>query len=194
MPSKQAPRRRCFLAVVTIVAILHSHALFAADRPKASIGFELQVYPTGVIPGIRYERAIAERRSLHFRLAYQIIRHQDFGVHDDERGNGFGFSVGHSWHRKPNQFGWSYGIRADLFYNTLDWIDDEGTPMEMSGTTDVTVFQPTVDVSYRYALSQKYFLASSLAAGFEINVDTDGAEVGQGFIYLVGLRIGRLFR
>jgi len=189
-PANLCRWQRCLLPVLAGLALLVSTPVLSADRPRASFGFELQVYPTGVIPGFRYERAIAERRSLHLRVGYQEIRHEDFGVHDDERGDGAGFSIGHSWYRKASHLGWSFGIRSDLWINTLDWIDDEGTPEEMSGTTVVTVLQPTVDVTYRYALTNKLFLSPSLAAGFEINIDTDGSDVGEGFIVLAGLTFG----
>ena len=166
----------------------------ADDDTALHLGFELQVYRTGIIPGVRIERGFARRHAVHFRLGYQRIRHEDFGVHDDERGNGRGFSLGYSWFLKPGGFdGWSFGVRSDLWFNTLDWVDNEGEPDEMRGTTDVVVLQPTVDAAYRWQLSDHYFVMPSIAAGFEINVDTDGEEVGQGFILLVGITAGYSF-
>jgi len=166
----------------------------AGEDTALDLGFELQVYRTGIIPGVRIERGFARRHAVHFRLGYQRIRHEDFGVHDDERGNGRGFSLGYSWFLKPGGFkGWSFGVRSDLWFNTLDWIDNEGEPDEMSGTTDVVVLQPTVDAAYRWRISDNYFVMPSIAAGFEINVDTDGEDVGEGFILLVGIVAGYSF-
>ena len=52
------------------------------------------------------------------------------------------------------------------------------------------MLQPTVDVSYRFLMSNNFFITPSLAAGFEINIDTDGEDVGEGFIVLLGLIAG----
>jgi len=198
MSQKRRPLRIILLYALATFITLSGRDVNADEGLTAHhvnrLGFEFQAYPTGIIPGFRYERAISNRRSLHFRLGYQEIRHQDFGVHDDERGNGVGFSIGQSWHRDSNQLGWSFGVRSDLWRNTLDWTDNPGTPMETSGTTDVLVLQPTVDVTYRYPLGNTYFVSPSLAAGFEINIVTDGAAVGQGFILLAGVTIGKSWK
>ena len=165
----------------------------ASEQNPFHIGFEQQVYRTGIIPGIRFERGFAGRHSVHLRLGYQEIRHEDFGVHDDERGNGAGFSLGYSRFQKAGFARWSFGIRSDVWFNTLDWVDDEGTVNEVRGTTDVIVLQPTIDASYRYPLTKGFFVTPSVAAGFEINVDTDGEDVGEGFILLFGLTVGMQF-
>ena len=165
----------------------------AAPALANDIGFELQVYPTGVIPGIRYETPVSERGAFNLRVGMQTIRHMDFGVHDDERGDGFGFSLGYKRYLRNGYEGPAWGIRSDLWYNTLDWIDNEGEADEMSGTTDVLVLQPTIEVSWQYFATSTFFLSPSLAAGFEINIQTEGEEVGQGFIYLIGLTAGLRF-
>lgn len=177
---------------VTAASILLALVVFqnTANASGTQVAFEQQVYPTGIIPGVRFERGFARRSSVHFRIGYQEIRHEDFGVHDDERGDGAGFSLGYSRFLNTGFTGWAFGVRSDLWFNRLDWIDDEGTPEELSGTTQVTVLQPTVDVSYRFLMSNNFFITPSLAAGFEINIDTDGEDVGEGFIVLLGLIAG----
>ncbi len=157
------------------------------------IGFELQVYPTGVIPGVRFETDIDDFSTFHLRLGAQTIRHQDFGVHDDERGNGVGASIGYKRYRKLGYEGFSWSLRSDLWFNTLDWTDNPGTTDEVSGTTDVLVLQPTVELSWLFLPVSNLFVTPSFSAGFEINIQTEGEEVGQGFIYILGLTIGRRF-
>ena len=60
------------------------------ERPRSSLVFEFQAYPTGIIPGFTYERFFSPRQSLNFRIGRQIIRHGDEGRQDDERGEGGG--------------------------------------------------------------------------------------------------------
>ena len=47
------------------------------ERPRSSLVFEFQAYPTGIIPGFTYERFFSPRQSLNFRIGRQIIRHRD---------------------------------------------------------------------------------------------------------------------
>ena len=157
------------------------------------VGFELQVYRTGVIPGVRFETDVDERSTFHLRLGAQYIRHEDFGVHDDERGDGVGFSLGYKRYLKRGYTGFSWGLRSDLWFNTLDWTDNPGTADELTGTTDVLVLQPTVELSWLHLATPGLFVTPSVSAGFEINVMTDGEEVGQGFIFLLGLTVGTRF-
>ena len=46
------------------------------------------------------ERGFLYKHVLHFRLGYNWIRHGDQGVHEDERGDGFGFSLGYKYYLK----------------------------------------------------------------------------------------------
>ena len=57
-------------------------------------GFEVQVYPTGVIPGIRYEWDISTKDQLFVRVAYNFTDRSDFGENDDESGGGSGIGGG----------------------------------------------------------------------------------------------------
>lgn len=164
----------------------------ADDRAGVDIGLEIQVYPTGVIPGLRAERALNAHHALQARVGYQRIRHEDFGVLDDERGDGAGFSIGYRYYKQTSHAGWSFSARTDLWFNRLDWTDNPGAANEQTGTTRVTVLQPTVGVGYTL-LHGDFALTPTLSFGREINIDTDGAEVGQGAIWLVGLEWGVRF-
>jgi len=166
--------------------------LFQAEpeRPYGSLAFELQVYPTGIIPGFTYERFVSQNSAFHLRIGGQVIRHEDYGEHDDERGEGLGGSVGY---RRYWPSGISLGTRVDLWANSLDWTDNIGEPNERRGHTDVLVLQPVVETTWRKFFSAKWFVQPSLAAGFEINVDTDGEDTGEGFIFLLALAVGKSF-
>ena len=157
----------------------------------SSLSLEVQAYWTGVISGVTYERFFTDRDAWHVRIGYQRIRHEDFGEHDDERGDGYGGTLGY---RRYWANGLSLGARVDVWQNTLDWTDSPGLDSERRGVTDVTVLQPTVEGTWRKAFSSDWFVQPSAAIGAEINVITDGEDTGEGFIVLLGISLGRNFR
>lgn len=126
-------------------------------------------------------------------MGINLIRHQDFGVHEDERGSSFGFSLGYKRYLKPDFKGLFFGIKNGIWFNTLDWKDQIDTSEEQKGQTKVTVIQPTVEAGYLFYWSNHWFFASSLAFGYEVNVRTQGAEVGERAILLVGFTLGKRF-
>ena len=87
--------------------------------------------------------------------------------------------------------GWFAGLRSDLWFNDIDWKDNIGGPLELSGHTDIVVLQPTLEGGYRFSLGEDWYVSPSLAFGFEINIVSKGADVGQGAIVLVGIGIGK---
>ena len=66
------------------------------------------------------------------------------------------------------------------------------TGHQQSGKTDITVLQPTIQLAYIF-LKNDWLFTPHLAFGFEINVKTEGEEVGEGAILLGGISIGRRF-
>ena len=158
-----------------------------------NVSLEVQQYPTGTIAALQLERRLADQHAVHGRLGVQRIRHEDYGEHDDERGDGFGFSLGYRYYRSPEQVGWSAGFRTDLWWNSLDWTDNINQADERRGETDVVVLQPTIEVGYLHLLNSEFFITPTVAFGFEINIDTDGEDTGEGPIWLLGLHLGRRF-
>ena len=151
---------------------------------QSSLSFEFQAYPTGLIPGLRYEYQVSEQSSVLLRAGYNWIRHRDLGVHDDERGDGFGFTLGYT--RRVSSF--DFSLKNDFWWNSIDWENDVTAPNMTSGNTKITVIQPTIEAAY--LVTGKF--RPSVAFGYEWNAKTEGEETGQGAILLVGL-IYRLF-
>lgn len=112
-------------------------------------GFEFQAYPTGLIPGLRIEKGIGTKSAVHLRLGYQWIRHRDLGVHEDERGNGYGFTLGYRRYFSEGFRGVSISSRCDLWFNKLDW-EDTDIAIPVSGTSDIVVVQPTLELGYTF--------------------------------------------
>ena len=151
------------------------------------IGVELQGYPTGVIPGLRGDLFFSDFSKAHLRIGYNIVRHGDSGEHTDERGGGPGLTIGYDLLPSVSHR-WIVGARADLWFNEIDWydLDDQGSTTGR-GTTNVTVFQPTLLIGYRLPFSETIELWPTLAFGYEVNINTNGAKVGHGPILLGGV-------
>jgi hypothetical protein len=59
---------------LTILLIFPSIFCFAQKRVM-DIGLEFQAYPTGLIPGIRFEKSFTKRDLYIARLGFQLIDH-----------------------------------------------------------------------------------------------------------------------
>ncbi|MBO6523262.1 MAG: hypothetical protein JJ971_05505 [Balneolaceae bacterium] len=166
---------------------------------QTSLGIEAQAYPAGVVPGLRFDLGISETLTLTSRIGYNFTDRRDWGEHDNEEGGGPGFSLGFE------RTGFlteklSVYARTDLWFMDIDWRDTQyicpvAPPcgnIESAGATNITVLQPTLGIGYSFPLSGNYFVKPSLSFGYEINVKTDGEDVGQGPILLAGFQLGRL--
>lgn len=171
-----------------LITLLGLQAL-ACAQTTTDLSFEFQAYPTGLIPGIRLEWGFQERHALHLRVGYNWIRHRDLGVHADERGDGFGGTLGYRYFLSQDFRAWFLGLRADIWRNKVAWEDPNA-----SGVSNIWVLQPTLEGGYLFLLGEnQWIFAPSLAFGAEINVVTEGAEVGQGLILLLGFSVGKRF-
>ncbi len=179
------PRLLCGTALFSLLL-----AASAAAQRVWHAGLEFQAYPTGLIPGVQVERLFGARSALHLRIGYQHIRHGDAGRHDDERGHGWGVTLGCRRFQRQKAAGWFAGLRSDVWFNTIDWTDNPGMPTEIQGTTKITVLQPTVEGGYAFTGKGGWFVAPALAFGYEMNVRTEGSPTGEGFILLAGIRGG----
>ena len=160
-----------------------------AVEPSASkdwsFGAELQAYPAGVQATAVAVYPLSESDRLSLRAGYNATDRQDWGEHDQEDGGGPGFGIGfHHLFTPQASEGWLVGAKLDLWWLDIDWEEDSAP----DGSTDVTVLQPTAEGGYRWDLDGGASVALTLSVGAEINVDTDGEDVGEGAIVLLGLR------
>jgi len=170
---------------------LFAPAVFA--QSPWSLAFEFQAYPTGLIPGFRADYHIGQHQSFHVRAGYNRVRHGANGVQDDERGDGFGGTLGYRYYFLEGWTRWFLGARTDVWRTTLDWQEkDENGNIQSEGTSKLVVLQPTAEAGYRFSLGAgPWFIAPTAAFGVEINVKTEGAPTGEGLILLLGFSIGR---
>ncbi len=164
-------------------------------QAQKTLGIEFQAYPTGIIPGISFSQQLGNQGEVVIRLAANIIDHKDFGVQDSEIGSGFGGGFGYRRTLPFKNELFYLGLRTDLWRNILDWetFNLNGS-VRSNGTTEVWVLQPTAELGLRLLKeSAKWILQPSISLGREINIVTDGAEVGQGWILLLGITAGVKF-
>ncbi len=179
--------------VFSLLFLILATGTVAGER---EIGVEVQAYPTGVVAAVDAKVPLKkDGRFLTFRVGYNDVDRDDNGERDDEKGGGPGISAG--WQRmfSAENRGWFAGVRADLWFLEIDWIDQPGMPGQTSGTTDVIVLQPTGRIGYRLPFGEErnWSFEPAASLGVEWNIDTSGADVGQGAILLLGFGISRRF-
>ncbi|MCI5073239.1 hypothetical protein MRY82_09935 [bacterium] len=174
---------------LTIIFMFCS-SLYAKQVAFWDFAINGQAYPAGFISTLSAQRSIGVKSMLGLRLGHNLLRHGNLGVQDNERGQGFGGSIDYSYYLKSTRIGWYGTARSDLWFNRVDWKNNIGQSNESSGSTDVIVVQPTVEIGYTWLCKKNFFIRPNLAFGIEINVDTQGEEVGEGAIGLIGLSFG----
>lgn len=164
---------------------LHAQAKDLSKEKAFEFGIEIQAYPTGIIPGIRCEKYLTAKSSLNIRLGYQLIDHRDLGVQDNEEGSGYGASLAYRRFFKSDHQGLSLAFRTDLWFNKIDWTNEM-----VSGTSNITVIQPTLMGEYAFQVHPSFVITPSLSFGMEWNASTDGEPTGEGAILLLGCTFG----
>jgi hypothetical protein len=159
------------------LAVALIFVMASASAQAGSVGAELRIYPAGLIPAVRAEAPVADGILLG-QVGYNATDRRDWGEHEDESGGGLGMGAG--WLR-PVSKGWHLGVRLDSWWMQIDW-EDPGR----RGSSDVWVLQPTAVVAWRRP-SERWTWELSAALGGEFNVSTDGEDVGEGWILLLGV-------
>jgi hypothetical protein len=167
---------------------------------QSAISLDSQIYPAGVITGLRFEFPISEQTQVFVRGGFNITDRRNWGVQKEEEGQGFGIGGGIEF-TNSNYERLSMILRTDIWFLNIDWqkptvICPIVPPCFESDTpqsTKVTVLQPTIGFGYQIPVSGSFFLKPSLSLGYEINVHTRGEEVGEGTIILGGIQAGYRF-
>jgi hypothetical protein len=160
--------------------------------PGWRVGGELNAYPAGVVGMVAAAVPIHDDDDLILRLGYNLTERSDFGEHDDESGGGPGVGIGAiHYFADRDEPGWILGTRLDLWRLEIDWENDgDALTPKSSNTTDIFVVQPALETGYVWP-SEGGDVYVTLALGVEINVWSDGDDVGEGAILLLGLRLLR---
>lgn len=190
----------CFLFITSAIfaqeeVILNYGTSPDIKIPRLNLGAEIQYYPSGWVYGARADLYLGKHVNWNFRIAYNDVDRKSFSDYNlTEVGGGFGASLGYRYFFGKRK-GLFLGARADFWQLDIDWTDVDNNMMSISGTTAITVFQPTVEIGYQFKVGKHWTIAPAFTNGFEINVVTEGDDVGEGFITLVGVNVAyKLFR
>lgn len=185
---------RSGLSILLLAAsILSASPAHAESWPRPpGVGLEFQAYPAGLVPGIRWERPVRGDWALALRLGWNLTDRRDWGEHDDESGDGPGGGLSVLRHFEGWGRSWRAGVRVDTWWLEIDWEDDAASTLgAREGRTEVVVVQPTVVLGVKLWSSGPWTAEVTVAFGQEINVETDGEEVGEGLIGLLGITFMR---
>jgi hypothetical protein len=177
----------CIVTIAAVCLLAWPQTGYGQDLPSgATVGATFQVYPAGYIPAFHAQAPITVRDMLLVYLGINFTNRRDWGEHDSEEGSGAGAGLAWRHYFGARRSGLFAGIRSDLWFMAIEWSDENTLT---TGLSDVIVLQPTGQVGYEVSLGESWILGGSLALGRELNLHTDGSEVGQDFIFLGGLRI-----
>ncbi len=172
-----------FFASVT--KILAQSDLKTKEASETILGLSEQVYPAGLITTLNTEVFVRENSSLIFRVGGNFANRKDFSPYNDnEKGSGFGGSLGYRkyFHRQKGSF--LAGINTDVWNMWIDWQNNPGTPDQTQGQTNTLVLQPWLEGGYLKKIKNSPFqIGMTAGLGREINVITNGKEVGQGWMF-----------
>jgi hypothetical protein len=156
----------------------------AGTSKISTLGLEIQAYPAGLISQVRIGFRASPKSEILGSLGYNLARRQDFGEHDNEEGGGFGYAFAYKQYFKEGLKAWFIEAQTSFWHMDIDWTDN--SPAN-SGTTAITVFQPTIGFGYDFQLKgDRLKLGLKAAFGYEININTKGEDVGEGGISLFG--------
>ena len=189
------PIRKILLCMLLIIlgCTVHSYAQKPAKHSlsKFQIGTELQWYPAGWISGIVSNFFISPKHIINVRAAFNIAdRYNWSGLNDDERGTGYGGSIGYRYKLKAKKSSIFIGTRGDLFRTKINWRNKLNTPQETSGSTIIIVYQPSLETGYWFlSKNKKWSFVAAGGIGQEVNIKTIGKAVGQGGMWLLSCSV-----
>lgn len=175
-------------ATVLFLLILFFHCAKSQEElyyNTNDIGGEYQWYPSGRLASLHVAFNAIWHHSVLVSLGYNKINSEK----DIEKGSAWGGAIGYRYYFRQLPHKFFVGARAGLWRKKIDWAQD----LEAGETTTWT-FQPTFEIGYTFIVKDWAFITPSISNGVEINIQTEGEKVGQGFITLIGISAGfRIF-
>ncbi|MEP6647746.1 MAG: hypothetical protein ABJC12_11715, partial [Saprospiraceae bacterium] len=178
------------------VDISNGQTVKNGSNNSASVGISAQLYPAGLIATLNSDIFLASHSSVFLRAGGNFTNRKDFSKYNDnEKGAGFGGSIGLRKHYFMKKGQIIAGLNTDLWNMWINWKNDIGTPLQTQGKTYTLVVQPWLETGY-FTGRENAPLKFGITGGFgrEINVITKGKVVGHGWIGSVSIYSAILFK
>ena len=186
---------KTFQSILILTFLFISNLSFSQNQEdkkvkhNSAFGVSVQVYPSGVIPTINYEYYLTGNTSIQHRLGVNIIDRQDFSdENDEETGFGFGGTLGVRYHFTKPKGEFIIGTNLDLWNTWIDWKNNSNEITQTSGNTYTLVLQPWLEAGYFIKLKNTSKIGFTGGFGREINVITNGKNVGEGWIGSISIQ------
>ncbi len=153
-------------------------------KKSKDLGASLQLYPAGIITAINSEMYLSSKNSLLFRAGINFANRKDFSPYNEnEKGMGFGGSTGYRRHFYVKRGNIVAGIHTDIWNMWINWKNNIGESDYTYGETYTLVLQPWLEAGYFFSVKKSPLqLGFTTGFGREINIITNGKEVGQGWM------------
>lgn len=161
------------------------------------VGFSVQLYPAGVITTVNSELFFNQNSAIILRAGGNFADRTDLSPYNDnEWGKGIGGSIGYRRHFPLKTGSLLAGINLDVWNMWINWKDDVNGTNPTAGQTYTLVVQPWLEFGYFLNIKKSPFQVGFTGGfGREINVITNGEEVGQGWmgsvLFYFQYRIGK---
>jgi len=182
--------KKIYLLSSFLIAILIAKAQDNIGYTTTDVGAETQWNSSGGYTGVMH---IAFNGVVHsgfqVRAGYNFVDRKNWGdKHAVENGGGPGGGIGYRYYFpfRPHQF--FLGIRSDIWRLKIDWSD-----ALLAGTTKTWTLHPAAEAGYMFLINDMVFITPAVSAGYISNLSTDGADIGEGFIFSAGLSAGIKF-
>lgn len=187
--------RTTFYALLILLAdastIVNAQENIDSDNAKRmDMGITIQWYPAGIITILNTELFAGNKSSMLFRLGANFIDRRNYSPYNDnEKGKGFGGTLGYRryFYRKYGCF--IAGFNTDIWNTWINWKNNIEQANQTQGRTYTLVIQPWIEAGYFVNINKSPFqIGLSTGFGRELNIITNGKAVGQGWINSVSIQ------
>ena len=186
-------KRKAFYVLLILIADVSTKAftenINCANVRRTDIGLSIQWYPAGVIPTLNSELFTGNKSSMIFRLGGNFANRRDYSPYNDnEKGGGFGGTLGYRWHFNRKYGCFIAGFNTDIWNTWINWKNNIEQLNQTQGRTYTLVIQPWIEAGYFVNIIKSPFqIGLSTGFGRELNIITKGKAVGQGWINSVSI-------
>lgn len=183
-----------FIMILSFLSL--SFYVKAQEQVNLELGLEAQWYPAGWLlgPVVQYHKR--PHHVFFGKLGINLANRYNWsGLNDDEKGVGYGGSLGYRYFFKKAKSTPFIGTRGELYNTHIKWKNDIETPNETNGTTRIVVYQPSFEAGY-WLKPYKSAYSFTLSGGFgaELNLATKGKPVGEGGMWLATLTMLKVIK